>query len=38
LEEVGLDEQRWNTADGEEGRRPRRHVAVPSERLASVMI
>jgi hypothetical protein len=38
LEEVGLDEQRWNTAAGEEGRRPWRYAAVPSERPANVMI
>jgi hypothetical protein len=38
LEEVGLNEQRWNIADGEVGRWPWRHVAVPSERPANVTI
>jgi hypothetical protein len=38
LEEVGLDGQRWSPAGGEEGWRPWRHIAVPSERPVNVII
>jgi hypothetical protein len=30
-----LDEQGWNTAGGEEGRRPRQRAGIPSEGLAN---
>jgi hypothetical protein len=31
LDKAGLDRQRWNSADSEEGRRPWQRAAVPGE-------